>query len=70
VEATQEVAARATSGCGGAAYGEPGRITAAGGRGANDTKAVAIWETIRDLYRDHRLDLDFVPFSNYEVQVD
>jgi phosphonate transport system substrate-binding protein len=33
-------------------------------------KAVTIWETIRDLFRGHPLELDFVLFSNYEAQVE
>src|SRR5262249_13142802 len=37
---------------------------------AYDPKAVAIWEAIRDLFRERPRRLDYVLYSNYESQVD
>src|SRR5262245_2529178 len=37
---------------------------------AYDPKAVTIWESIRDLFREKPHTLDYVLFSNYEALVD
>jgi phosphonate transport system substrate-binding protein len=37
---------------------------------AYDPKAVTIWEGIRDHFRDEKVAMDFVLFSNYERQVE
>src|SRR6185369_15300871 len=37
---------------------------------AYDPKAVTIWESIRDLFRDKANPLDYVLYSNYEALVD